>query len=261
MTRQSFISRDSINYMVKFTQPDFINTQLQLIDRVMQWTERFAGRGFGAETRVLEIGVGSGEMACFLGQRYQVAGLEPCSLIMEHIHKKARDRNVLIDLREGAAEDVPFAFVGLKFDIILMLNVLEHVKDYKRALRNVFEHLAPGGIFVLSTANKFKFIQGEYNIPFCYSYLPNCWRYAIRRWCQGDDIMEHGIDYHEFIPWQIKRELEGIGFVRVEDLLEIVKEEDVRNKRLYQLRCLKRNFMLAFLYRLFVADVFFFCKK
>lgn len=42
-----------------------------------------------------------------------------------------------------------------KYDVIIMSEVLEHVSNTKVSLDNVFRHLKTGGIFILTTPNKF----------------------------------------------------------------------------------------------------------
>jgi SAM-dependent methyltransferase len=262
MTGQTFESQDTIRYMYQFSKPEFIDNQLRHIKRVRTWLQRFSSRPLGAETRLLEIGIGSGEVLCYLAQHFRVAGLEPSLPILEYVRNKARERSLAMDLRRGAAEDVTFAFSGEEFDVIIMQSVLEHVKDYQAALHNVAAHLRPEGVFVFNTTNKFRFFQGEYNFPpYFYSYLPDSWRFAIRRWFQGPDIMEHGIDFHQFLPWRLKRELTSLGFGRVSDLLDLLKEEDVPAHRRRIFQHLKQNPLLAGLFRLFYADTFFFCEK
>lgn len=262
MGNQPFTSKSTYDKLRRYKMSDFNLDKQRDIDRWLVWVERFANRSIGKETRLLEIGLGSGEVVCYLAERIQAAGLEPSPIYLDYVRRKARERNLRIDLRKGAAEDVPFAFVGQKFDIILMQSVLEHVKEYHRALANVFEHLSLGGIFLFNTTNKFRLKQGEYNIPpFFYSYLPNSCRYAIRRWRQGNDIMEHGIDFHQFIPEYLKRELEQLGFRRIFDRLEIMEEIDVIEQRRFLFNAIKNNHLLGKIYRLFYSDTFFICEK
>jgi 2-polyprenyl-3-methyl-5-hydroxy-6-metoxy-1,4-benzoquinol methylase len=37
------------------------------------------------------------------------------------------------------------------FDVVTAFDVIEHVKDYKKAIKNIFRVLKPNGIFLLST--------------------------------------------------------------------------------------------------------------
>jgi SAM-dependent methyltransferase len=262
LTRQSFDSVNTYDNLERFSQPEFVDNQLRVIQRIKVWLNRFAGSDLGPETRLLEIGLGSGEVLCYLARHFQVAGLEPSLPFLNLIRAKARERHLQVDLRQGAAEDLPFAFAGEEFDVILMQSVLEHVKDYRTALDNVFAHLRRGGIFVFNTTNKFVLIQGEYNFPpYLYSYLPDAWRFAIRRWRQGPDIMEHGIDYHQFLPWRLRRELTGLGFGRIADILELMEDGDVPDRRRNLFRFVKSNRLLAGLYRTFYAGTFFSVKN
>lgn len=263
MESQTFSSEDTLRNLDRYKNKDSIYQKQLYTKRLIIWIERFSQQPVGPEKELLEIGVGSGETLCCLAPHFCTSGLEPSPIFIEHARTKASKRNLMIDLRKGAAEDTPFAFAGKQFDIILMLSVLEHVFDYKGALANVFEHLRPGGIFIFNTTNKFSLIQGEYNFPpFFYSYLPNKWRFDLRRRFQGEGIMDHGIDFHQFIPWRLKSELFCLGFQSIVNLLEIMVEEDIVSpKSRFFFRKINNSLLLSFLYRIFFSDIFYFCKK
>jgi len=46
-----------------------------------------------------------------------------------------------------------FDYVGGEYDAIVMIEVLEHVADWRSAIRNVYKMLAPGGTFYISARN------------------------------------------------------------------------------------------------------------
>lgn len=79
---------------------------------------------------------------------------------------------------------------------------------------------------------------------------------------QGTDIMDHGIDFHQFISWHLRTELLELGFRRVEDFLEVVSEDDLPSRKdRVLLLAVRSNFVLTWLYRVFYADSYFFCQK
>lgn len=71
------------------------------------------------------------------------------------LHKKLQQRfknNDKMSIYQGYLEENPFK--EHSFDTILMFEVLEHLQDQDRCLREVVKLLNPKGIFICSTPNK-----------------------------------------------------------------------------------------------------------
>jgi len=66
-----------------------------------------------------------------------------------------------VEFRQGSALDLNES----TFDIVLCDFVLEHVKDHERLVRVVANHLAPDGVYFLSTNNKWWPLEGHYGVP------------------------------------------------------------------------------------------------
>jgi ubiquinone/menaquinone biosynthesis C-methylase UbiE len=89
--------------------------------------------------RVLEVGCGTGRWLALLESAgHDVAGIEPA----EQMLARAQAR-VKADLRHGAAEVLPWPQAC--FDRVMYINVLHHISDRPRALREAFRILRPGG--------------------------------------------------------------------------------------------------------------------
>jgi SAM-dependent methyltransferase len=103
---------------------------------------RFASR-YRAEGRLLDIGAGSGmlvEQALRMG--YDAAGLEP-SRYLQSIAEERR-----LPVRLGTFPD---ACSDDKYDVITLVDVLEHVGEPMRVLSSIGERLLPGGIVAIAT--------------------------------------------------------------------------------------------------------------
>jgi 2-polyprenyl-3-methyl-5-hydroxy-6-metoxy-1,4-benzoquinol methylase len=102
-------------------------------------------------SRVLEIGCGTGQTVRWLkesGRAGQAWGVE----LFESAAKLARPHfeEVLV----GDAESlVDTAFTGQEFDLILCLDVLEHMVDPWRCVATLQSRIAPGGKLVISVPN------------------------------------------------------------------------------------------------------------
>ena len=117
------------------------------IARRFQWLARdldLKGR------RVLDCGCGAGEYVLrFAEVARAVRGIEyNAEKVRQHVA-----RGILPDLvRQGDIEHLPFEDGA--FDIVLLNEVLEHVPDDLRALREINRVLAPGGVLAIFSPNR-----------------------------------------------------------------------------------------------------------
>jgi SAM-dependent methyltransferase len=101
--------------------------------------------------RVLEIGCGAGQTVQWLkqtGRAKQAWGVElfEAAANQARVHFEA----VLVGDAESLVEK---AFEGKQFDLILCLDVLEHMVDPWRCVETLQRRLAPGGKLVISVPN------------------------------------------------------------------------------------------------------------
>ena len=127
---------------------DYINSQIAAeYDRDLTQANPFKG------LRILDIGCGGGllsEPMARLGATVLGADAAPRNIPVAQIHAKAS--GLEIDYRFTTAEDL--AAAGEQFDVVLNMEVVEHVSDplaYLTACRNL---LKPQGIMICSTLNR-----------------------------------------------------------------------------------------------------------
>ncbi len=101
-------------------------------------------RNLPAETSVLDIGAGSG----VLGRTLQDAGIEDVYAI--EIDPKTVE--LIRPLYKAVVSDLE-ALQGKQFDVILMLDILEHLPQPFKYLQEVNKHLKPGGRMLISIPN------------------------------------------------------------------------------------------------------------
>ena len=98
--------------------------------------------------RVLDVGAGFG----FLMEALEKAGYETAGLeIAAHAAEQARRRVRGPVIQQGAEE--PFPFPDEAFEAVALLDVIEHVQDYGRALASCRRCLKPGGKLFVITLN------------------------------------------------------------------------------------------------------------
>lgn len=92
--------------------------------------------------RVLEIGCGAGKFLSSLAldlPRHRYTGVDPNPAALEYARRNAPD----VEFHAGSAEALPFP--PQSFDVVLALDVLEHVQEPGRVLAEIERVLAPSG--------------------------------------------------------------------------------------------------------------------
>lgn len=101
----------------------------------------------------LDIGCGGGLIAeplATLGAR--VTGIDPAESGIEAARLHAGERGLSIEYRDQTAESL--AAEGRSFDVVLCLEVVEHVPDVGALVATASGLVKPGGILILSTINR-----------------------------------------------------------------------------------------------------------
>ncbi|HEX9524582.1 MAG TPA: bifunctional 2-polyprenyl-6-hydroxyphenol methylase/3-demethylubiquinol 3-O-methyltransferase UbiG [Reyranella sp.] len=123
-------------------------------DRAAQHWQRDALSGVPLQgLSLLDIGCGGGllsEPMARLGGR--VTGVDAAARNIRVAAQHAEKQGLDIDYRQGAAEAL--AESGIQFDIVLALEIVEHVADVELFLKSCGRMVKPGGLLFLSTLNR-----------------------------------------------------------------------------------------------------------
>ncbi|CUH86503.1 3-demethylubiquinone-9 3-methyltransferase [Phaeobacter sp. CECT 5382] len=135
-------------HMLNPCRLDYITRQIAAeFSRDLTSPEPFKG------LRLLDIGCGGGllcEPMARLGAEVTGADAAAGNLPVARLH--AEQTGLLIDYRHTTAEDM--AAAGEQFDVILNMEVVEHVADPLSYLAATKELLKPGGLEICSTINR-----------------------------------------------------------------------------------------------------------
>jgi SAM-dependent methyltransferase len=121
-----------------------------VLDVLEKYVPDFAVDG----ARVLDIGCGdAGVIIAFAEEGAEVAGLELDEKSLRRAALRAREHGVRAILSKGVAEALPFP--DASFDLVILDNVLEHVRDRPGTLREIHRVLRPGGLLYMVTPKPF----------------------------------------------------------------------------------------------------------
>ena len=99
---------------------------------------------------VLDVGCGGGILSQPLARLgYNVTGIDISKTAIESAMQSSLESEVHVNYL-----NIPIDEVNKKFDIICVLEVLEHVNDFRLFLRSCIERLNKNGIIFISTINR-----------------------------------------------------------------------------------------------------------
>lgn len=102
---------------------------------------------------VLDLGCAGGFMAEALAtRRAKVTGIDPAEKAINAARAHADQAGLDIQYDVGVGEKLPYEDAA--FDVVVCVDVLEHVSDLTKVLAEVARVLKPGGLFMFDTINR-----------------------------------------------------------------------------------------------------------
>jgi 2-polyprenyl-6-hydroxyphenyl methylase/3-demethylubiquinone-9 3-methyltransferase len=103
--------------------------------------------------RILDVGCGAG-LVCepFARMGAATVGIDAAPKLISAAQIHAAESGLAIDYRATAAEDL--AAAGERFDVVLALEVVEHVNDVPAFVATCGAMVKPGGMMIASTINR-----------------------------------------------------------------------------------------------------------
>jgi SAM-dependent methyltransferase len=115
------------------------------------------------------------------------------------------------------------------YDVVIANSVFEHVEYWRKGLTAIHRALKPGGVMFFESTNKWSITSGEVPWMPCYGFMPNWLRYGFRKVVHGRDIMQNGIDFHQFTYRGLRRAFREIGFSKFHDRVALVDPSQVQS--------------------------------
>lgn len=123
-----------------------------------------------AKGRILDIGCGIGKHLGSIKNFEEKYGIDPSELAIKEAKKEFPECKFIV----GSAYNLPFA--DNFFDFVYSIDVIEHLKEPEKMLKEAKRVLKKGGIFILQTPN--------YPIKRIYDFInwinPYSWRKTLR---------------------------------------------------------------------------------
>lgn len=105
--------------------------------------DRFAAGGGGARLNIADLGCGCGAMLNRLKARHDVVGVDPSPLAIQFSAKRG------ITVQQGSfPNEIPLE--SEKYDVVLLLDVIEHLQDDYAGIRTAARLLKPGGVVIVT---------------------------------------------------------------------------------------------------------------
>ncbi len=141
--------------------------------------------------KVLDLGCGGGFASEEMTRRgASVVGVDPAGELLGVAKLHAEKQGMSIDYRQGSGEKIPAP--DASFDVVVCVDVLEHVADLNKVLFEVNRVLKPGGLFLYDTINRtvFSFLWMILALEWIAGRIPrgtHDWRMFIK----PEEIREH----------------------------------------------------------------------
>ena len=142
---------------------------------------------------ILDIGCGAGLLSEAMARHgAQVTGIDPASRNIEIATRHAADGGLAIEYLEGSAEDLQ----GRRFDVVLNMEVVEHVENVEAFMRSCCALVKPGGMHFVATINRnpISFLVAIIGAEYVLRWLPrgtHHWRNFVTP-TEGVNMLDEG---------------------------------------------------------------------
>lgn len=159
-------------------------------------------------SRLLDVGCAAGDFLEIVKSKFECSGVE----INAELAQKARDKG--FEVTTGVLADIPGEN---RFDVISMLQVIEHLVTPVEPLADVYRLLRPGGTFYLDTpcvdSASFKLLRERHNHVISFGHVSLFTRAGLQKLAErtGFVMSAHGycggsdLELHDLLGWRFAR--------------------------------------------------------
>lgn len=155
--------------------------------------KNYVQQAFPQGARVLDFGCYSGGLLSSLGAHYRKHGIE----INQSAAKVAMERNHLIVWK--SLDDVP---IGMKFDLIIASDVVEHVLNPKLLIDNLMKLLEKDGALIITTGDADNYLWNFFGANWWYCFYSEHISFISKRWLEHyyKNMILHIENFYYFRP-------------------------------------------------------------
>jgi 2-polyprenyl-3-methyl-5-hydroxy-6-metoxy-1,4-benzoquinol methylase len=212
-------------YAEKSVRPEQLRHFRRVQSAILRILERRNGSARNYD--VLDVGCNAGgQCGIWAEGGHRVHGLDINEPLLELAKKRAAESGQKIDYRLGTATELPWPDESM--DICIGLELLEHVADWRKCLKELTRVVRPGGAVYISTSNALCPIQQEFTLP-GYSWYPGFVKRHYERLAMTTRPgLANGAKYpavNWFTAYGLGRELRREGFTSFDrfDLIDTAK--------------------------------------
>jgi len=139
-----------MRFFKRFYDISYFNTWVEKLplDKVYIRQKVDLIRSLKSSGRLLEIGCGNGELLKSLKKFYSVSGVDIS-------HSAITETSKHINKKHLKVMDIEKKNISGKYDIILAFDLLEHLRNPRKAIKKIKRTLNKDGIFIFSVPNKY----------------------------------------------------------------------------------------------------------
>jgi len=163
---------------------------------------------------VADIGCGPGTLAMAWAEAgHHARGLDINQKLIEFARRTAAERHLDVGFDLGSATELPWPDGA--FDICIMPELLEHVRDWPAVLSDCARVVGRPGLLFLSTTNRMCPLQNEFNLP-GFSWYPGPLKRHYIRLAETTrpELANYAKypAYNWFTVGELREHLRGLGF-------------------------------------------------
>ncbi len=111
----------------------------------------FVDKYLYGKNKVLDVGCGSGTLCLYIANKKKnILGIDISKKAIQTCIESSKTLN-LTEYTSFKAIDFPKQSINGKFDLVILTEVIEHIKDDKLALKSIYKLLNKNGILIIST--------------------------------------------------------------------------------------------------------------
>jgi|GEM_PF-2385187 len=182
--------------------------------------------------RVLDLGAGLGKLSVEAALHgAQPVAVEPGHGLGEIISERLASEKTRLRGAVVAATGEQLPFRDGCFDIVISLQVLEHVRNPYEVVQEAFRVLKPGGSFYLTCENYLSFWEPHYNVAWLPLMPKPLGSFYLRLRGRSPEFLNTSITYTTFPSIRSMLKRSGFNLMREQDIKSVIDSPSVIKTR------------------------------